>query len=63
MTGQVTSFPCSTYNYWVTHEIRRVERFLDRKFILHLKGNSKLLNDSLISHQRGRAGLACRAAG
>lgn len=56
--GRITSFPCTTYNYWVTHAIQPAERFMDRKFILHLKGDSKLLIDSLISYQRGRAGCS-----
>jgi hypothetical protein len=47
--------PCNRFNYWVTRDPRPGARHWDRKFILHLKGDSKVLLESVADYQRRRA--------
>ncbi|HVQ12917.1 MAG TPA: hypothetical protein VMS40_04975 [Vicinamibacterales bacterium] len=58
---RIRMFPCNDYNYWVQPKNLSVRpKSWDRKFVLHLKGDSKWLVDELIAYQsqRGRARAA-----
>jgi hypothetical protein len=46
--------PCNTFNYWVTRKLAAGAKSWDRKYILHLKGDSKRLVDHVIDYQLDR---------
>lgn len=51
---RIRMFDCNNYNYWVQPSNLRFPKAWDRKFILHLKGDSKRLVDALIEYQQHR---------
>lgn len=51
---RIAMFPCNQFNYWVTKPIQPEQRTWDRKFVLHLKGNSKHLLQELTRYQLAR---------
>jgi len=53
--SQVALLPCNTFNFWVTRALGAGARSWDRKFVLHLKGDSKRLIDDVIGYQMSRA--------
>jgi hypothetical protein len=52
---EIRMFPCNEFNYWVTRETPVENRGWNRKFILHLKGDSKVFLPSVAQYQRRRA--------
>lgn len=46
--------PCTSFNYWVKGSLPPGSRSWDRKFVLHLKGDSKRLVDEVIEYQTKR---------
>jgi hypothetical protein len=57
----IRMFPCNDYNYWVQPKnLGKRPKSWDRKFVLHLKGDSKWLVDEVIAYQfqRGRSSRA-----
>jgi hypothetical protein len=51
---RIALFPCNSFNYWVTRALPGGSRSWDRKFVLHLKGDSKRLVNDVIEYQLGR---------
>lgn len=52
---RIALLPCNRFNYWVTRALAPGAKLWDRKFVLHLKGQSKLLADHVIGYQRDRS--------
>jgi hypothetical protein len=53
--SRIALLPCNTFNYWVTRSPSPGPSSWDRKFVLHLKGDSKRFIDELIAYQMNRA--------
>lgn len=53
--SRIGLLPCNLFNYWVTRAHRPGTRTWDRKFVLHLKGDSKKFIDDVIAYQVKRA--------
>jgi len=52
---RIALLPCNRFNYWVTRTLHPGAKSWDRKFVLHLKGDSKLLAEHVIGYQLDRA--------
>jgi hypothetical protein len=63
---RIRLLPCNTFNYWVTGLRYRGGKEWDKKYVLHLKGESKKwLIDHVIEYQleRSRLSRSQRASG
>lgn len=54
---EIRLFPCNEFNYWVTRTAPLENKGWNRKFILHLKGDSKVFLESVAQYQRRRASV------